>query len=82
MASITLTTKQKRKIKRAIEALNDVRVELQQENPDNYINWYLEDCGNLILMAEETHNDDLNQSANYDAAIEVFHLEQASGGGW
>lgn len=82
MASITLTTKQKRKIQRALKALDEVRVELQRENPDNYINWYLEDCGNFLLLEKQSHTEDFNLSARHDAVIEHFNLEEASGGGW
>lgn len=55
MADIELTSKQHNKIKRAVKALNDVRDELQLENPDHDLMWYLEDCANLNLMEGESH---------------------------
>ncbi|WP_421193853.1 hypothetical protein [Aeromonas jandaei] len=80
MADVELTPAQKRKIKRAVAALNDVRQELQQENPDYNINWYLEDTGNLNLMEADSHDRD--GSARYDKVIEIFGLDNSSGGGW
>lgn len=80
MADVELTPAQKRKIKRAIAALNDVRLELQKENPDYYINWYLEDTGNLNLMEADSHDRD--GSARHDKVIEHFCLDDSSGGGW
>lgn len=82
MASITLTTKQKRKIELAIKALNEVRAEIQQENPDNYINWYLEDNDNLNLLEDVSHNHDSRGSSNQDAVIATFDLKHSTGGGW
>lgn len=80
MSQIDLTTKQRNKIKRAIKALNDVRAELEVENPDNYLNWYLEDNNNLNLMEDHSHTD--GEVANYDAVIGCFNLDSAGGGGW
>jgi len=80
MAGIQLTAKQLSKIKRAIKALNDVRKEIQHNNPDNDINWYLEECNNLNLMEEQPHNEMLK--AQHDSVIDVFELDDASGGGW
>lgn len=80
MADVELTPAQKRKIKRAVAALNDVRQELQQENPDYYINWYLEDTGNLNLMEADSHDRD--GGARHDKVIEHFGLDNSSGGGW
>lgn len=80
MADVELTPAQKRKIKRAIAALNDVRQELQQENPDHYINWYLEDSGNLNLMEADSHDRD--GDPQHDKVIEHFCLDNSGGGGW
>ncbi|MGL4355145.1 MULTISPECIES: hypothetical protein [Aeromonas] len=80
MADVELTPAQKRKIKRAIAALNDVRRELQQENPDYYINWYLEDNDSLNLMEGDSH--DRHGDAQQDKVIEHFCLDNSGGGGW
>ncbi len=80
MSELTLTKTQLKKIQKAVQALNDVRQELQDENPDFDINWYLEDCGNLNLMECETHDDD--GSPQHDGVIETFNLNNSSGGGW
>lgn len=80
MAEIILTKSQLRKIKTSVKALNDVRQELQSENPNFNINWYLEDSGNFCLMEDETHDDDGN--ARQDRVIEIFNLDNSSGGGW
>lgn len=77
-----LTAKQRNKIKRAVKALNDVRRELQDQYPENKINWYLEDCGNLCLMSGDTHSDNLNVSPLFENIVEVYDFEMASGGGW
>ena len=71
---------QRSKIDQAVKSLNDVRAELQRENPGKNINWYLEDFCNLNLMEDESH--DINGDANQDAAIDRFHLDYASGDGW
>lgn len=80
MSEIILTVKQKGKLSRAVKALNDVRSEIQLENPDSYINWYLEDSNNLNLMEDDPHDDRLQPRR--DRVIELFEFEQASGGGW
>ena len=77
-----LTAKQRNKIKRAVKALNDARQELQEQYPDEYFNWYLEDCGNLCLMKGWTHDDDHNSSPLFENIVEVYDFEMASGGGW
>jgi hypothetical protein len=84
MAEINLTKAQKDKITKAIKALNDVRKELQKQNPDKDINWYLEDSDNLNLMEEESHKESGGNgfNANYDAIIHTFNLDNSSGGGW
>ena len=82
MADLRLTTKQRNKIKRALKALDDVRIELQQENPDYYISWYLEDCGNFLLLENHAHDDSMNHYAQHHVVIEGFHLDEAGGGGW
>lgn len=80
MATVTITARQKAKIEKAIKALNDVRSEIQFKNPDNDIQWYLEDCGNLHLMEGDTHNNLGN--AQKDRVITHDILENSSGGGW
>lgn len=80
MADIKLTTKQHSKIKRVIKSLNDIRAELQKENPEKFINWYLEDNDNLNLMEGNSHTDDADM--NQDAIIRLFKLDHASGGAW
>ena len=81
MSDIELTAKQSRKITRAVKALNDVRQEIQSENPDININWYLEDSDNLNLMGGETHSFDMEDSLQ-ENVIELFWLHNATGGGW
>ena len=80
MADIALSPAQRRKIKRAVTALNEVRLELQTDNPDYDINWYLEDTSNLNLMEESSHGHD--GSPQHDKVIESFYLDNAGGGGW
>lgn len=80
---IILTIKQRNKINRAVKALNDVREELQCENPDNNINWYLEDSSNLNLMSGDSHdNEGIRSIARQDRVIDTFSLWNSSGGGW
>ena len=79
MAQIELTSSQYRKIERAVKALNDARSEIQKQNPNMNINWYLEAQGNLNLMEDKSHVD---YSPNYDAVIDLFYLDNSSGGGW
>jgi len=62
VSDIELTIKQHRKIKNAVKALNDVRDELQRENPDYYLNWYLEDGDNLNLMEGDSHDTSFNKN--------------------
>lgn len=81
MNTIELTTKQRSKIKRCVKGLNDVLVELQQENPDSDIHWYLQDSDNLNLMSEPSHTEP-HQDPNHDGVIELFDLKNSSGGGW
>ncbi len=80
MSELTLTKAQLKKIQKAVQALNDVRKELQDENPDFNINWYLEDSCNLNLMECETHDD--NGNPQQDGIIDYFLLRNSSGGGW
>lgn len=81
MSDIEITAKQRNKIKRCIKGLNDVRREIQNENPSIDINWYLEDNDNFNLMGGESHSG-VEASANQSNVIEWFNLERASGGGW
>ncbi len=80
MSVIQLTQKQKLKIKKAINSLNEVRKEVQTANPENDINWFLEDCGNLNLMDNESHDNEGN--ARQDRVINCFDLDDSSGGAW
>lgn len=80
MAKVRITAKQKCKIEKAVRALNDTRKEVQSKNPDNDINWYLEDCGNLLLMEDDPHDN--NGKSRQDRVILYSDLEQSSGGGW
>jgi hypothetical protein len=82
MSNITLTTKQRSKIKRAIKALNDVRQELQNENGDCEVQWYLEDSGNLNLMTGDSHDFSGDCDSRQDRVIGLFELDMSSGGGW
>lgn len=80
MADVVLTPAQRRKLKMAVTALNDVRRELQQDNPDHYINWYLEESDGLNLMEGDSHDRD--GVAQMDKVIESFSLDYSAGGGW
>ncbi|EKP0311728.1 hypothetical protein JE959_001754 [Aeromonas veronii] len=80
MAKTVLTIAQKNKIEMAVAALNEVTKELQEQNPDCYINWYLEDNDNLNLMEEDSHGDD--GAAQKNKVIELFSLDNSSGGNW
>ena len=80
MSDIELTTKQRNKIIRCVKGLNDVLAELQKENPDNYINWYIEDSDNLNLMKDMPHDESC--IAKPQNTIELFNLDCSSGGGW
>ncbi len=82
MADIELTPAQKRKITSAIKSLNKVREELQRENPDYYINWYLEDCGNFHLLEGDSHDEENYGDSQSDKSIEVWDLRHSTGGGW
>lgn len=83
MADIELSKAQKRKITSAVKALNKVRAELQRENPDYDINWYLEDSGNLNLLEGAPHNLEDTYGAGLQVnVIDTFNLEDSSGGGW
>jgi len=81
MSDVELTAKQRSKIKRCVKGLNDVLAELQEQNPDNEMQWYLEDTANLNLMDGDSHVEP-RQQANYEGVIEIFTLDSASGGGW
>lgn len=52
----------------------------QSKNPSNDIQWYLEDCGNLHLMEDNTH--DYSGDARQDRVITHNELVNSSGGGW
>jgi hypothetical protein len=80
MAKVKITARQKAKIQKAVEALNDVRADIQSKNPDHDINWYLEDCGNFNLMENPSHDE--NHKARQDRVILHSQLEESSGGGW
>ncbi len=83
MVDIKLTPAQKRKINSAVKALNKVRSDLQRENPEYYINWYLEDCGNLNLLEGDSHDlADTYGAASQNNIIETFDLDHSGGGGW
>ena len=82
MSDIKLTAAQKRKINTAVNSLNKVRAELQRNNPDYYINWYLEDCGNFNLLENDSHDLDSYGAASQEVIIETFDLDESSGGGW
>ena len=79
MSDIKLTAAQKRKINTVMNSLNKVRAELQMDNPDYYINWYLEDCGNLNLLENDSHD---GSTHNGEVIIDTFNLDHSSGGGW
>ena len=81
--TILLTSKQRNKINRAIKALNDVRKELDNDNGDCDVQWYLEDCGNLNLMSGDSHEGIGNgDTSRQDRVIATFNLDSSGGGGW
>jgi hypothetical protein len=84
MIEIILTNKQRSKISRAIKALNDVRQELQNENGDCDVQWYLEDSDNLNLMSGDPHDETGGNHgcSRQDRVIALFELDMSSGGGW
>lgn len=83
MSTVKLNSKQLAKVKRAIKSLDSVRQELQSHHPEAYINWYLEDCGNLNLLSGDSHDASVTQGgSNRDNVIEEFDLPNSSGGGW
>jgi hypothetical protein len=86
MSDVVLTTKQRNKIARAVKALNDVRREIDSENSDCDVQWYLENSGNLNLMSGDSHDDDsgsgYGDTSRQDRVIALFDLHMASGGGW
>lgn len=81
MSEVELTAKQLNKIKRCVKGLNDVLAELQKDNPDNEMNWYLEDSANLNLMSGPSHSE-MMLKANYHNVVDCFQLYYAGGGGW
>lgn len=81
MSKVKLSAKQILKITRACKALDDVLEEVQKANPDCYINWYLEDCGNMNLLEGDSH-DGSEGKARQDRVIERFDIRESSGGGW
>ena len=76
-----LSTKQKNKVKRAIKALEEVRMELDNQS-ENRVNWHLEDNDNLNLIDGQSHDDSNQARANMGMVICGFTLPHASGGGW
>lgn len=76
-----LSTKQRNKVRRALKALEEVRVEVQ-ELSQLEINWYLEDSSNLNLMEGETHDTTFRGAANIGMIIGGFEFPHSSGGGW
>jgi len=80
MAEVKITKRQQAKIEKAVEALNEVRREVQSKNQGNYINWYLEDNDNLLLMSDESHDE--KGKHREDRVILHSYLNNASGGGW
>ncbi len=78
---LTLTTKQRNKIKRALKALEEVRKEVDTQCVvDGGVNWYVEDNDNFCLIEGHTH--DREYHPNIGMVIESFILPQSSGGGW
>ncbi len=78
---LTLTPKQRNKIKRALKALEEVRKEVDTQCVvDGCVNWYVEDNDNFCLIEGHTHDD--NDCPNKGMVIEHFILPQSSGGGW
>lgn len=73
-----ITVQQRRKINRAIQALNDALEDIQRTIPD--ANWYLGDCGSLYLLDGESH--DAQEQPRLSAVIERWDLKNSSGGGW
>ena len=82
MSEFNITPAQKAAITRAVNSLNKVRAELEEDNPDApNVSWYLEDCGNLNLMSDDSHTGGY-LNANRAAVEGVWDLANSSGGGW
>ena len=77
---IALTTGQRNKIQRAVNALEAVRQEISEQNAGHYINWYLEDSDNLNLMDGDSHDERSNPQR--EMVIAHFDLPRSGGGGW
>lgn len=84
MSEFKITPLQKGQITRAVNTLNRVRAELEKNNPDApNVNWYLEDCGNLCIMSDESHTGHGHRlTPNHDAVVQVWDLAKSSGGAW
>lgn len=74
------TKKQFSKISRAIKSLNEAMTEIQKEFPK--ANYFLEDCGNFLVLSDESHDDSQYHYANHDVVVHREHLKDSSGGGW
>lgn len=73
-----ITQKQKRKIEKAINSLNEVMEELTASMPE--AQYYLEDCANFYVMKGKTHDN--NNEPIFDNVIYSLQLHGSSGGGW
>ena len=82
MTEVELTSKQQAKIKRAIKALNDVRKEIELENKESDIGWYLEGSGSLHLTNGETHDWKNEAEPLQESILASFELDKSGGGGW
>lgn len=88
MSNVELTNKQYNEIKRAIKSLNDVRKEIQTDNPDYDISWYVENGGSVHLMSGDSHSHislgdyETITNSNYDNIIDTFTLLRSECGGW
>lgn len=82
MNTIVLSTKQARRIRKALKSLEEVRLEVSQEYTpmDGGINWYVEDNWNLTMMNGESH--DRSGKSKQENIIERFDFKYASGGGF
>lgn len=78
MTSNKITAAQRRKIYRAVQALNDVLEDVQRTVPG--ANWYLADGENLYLLDGESH--DAQEQPRFSAVIGRWDLKDSSGGGW
>lgn len=78
MAEVELTSSQYNKLKRAFSTINQIRNEIQRDNPKRNISWY-DVMGTVHLLDDKSQG---NEGKDTNDIVDTFYINNCDCGDW